>query len=164
MKKLSLAMLKLLPNAKWISIDDTIENLTMLDGTRKPTENEINEKIKELDFKDLKIKKTNEINIACRNQIIGGFKSSAKGDEYTYQSDEVDQLNLIGAVTTGVRQKIKCSSDDGLTWQWLDHLNSEIKQVLKDGAVTKATYLQKAAQLKNQVSTESLDQLDQIKW
>ncbi len=119
----------------------------------------LNEKVKES-----RENKTNEINKDCKKAIISGFKSSAKEIEYKYESDEVDQLNLIGAATTGVRQNIKCSSDNGATWQWIDHLSSEIKQVLKDGAISKATYLKKAALLKEQISTASLEQLDQIKW
>lgn len=115
-------------------------------------------------LKEERARKTNEINLACRNEIIGGFKSSAKGDEYLYRSTELDQMNLIGQVATGVRQNVKGSSDNGLTWKRLDHLNSELKQLLKDGATIVDTLKEKAFQLKNQISTASLEQLDQIKW
>lgn len=119
----------------------------------------------ETDIDKLKENKTLSINIICKESIISGFKSSAKGIKYAYESDEIDQLNLIGAATTGVSQNIKCSSDDGLTWQWINHLSSEIKQVLKDGAISKATYLEKAALLKDQISKSiTIEQLEQIKW
>ncbi len=148
-----------IPTQKNIYEYTDLFNEFLADGGMVEDVKTLNEKVKES-----KEHKINEINKACKESIVSGFKSSAKEIEYKYESDEVDQLNLIGAVTTGVRQNIKCSSDNGLTWQWIDHLSSEIKQVLKDGAISKATYLQKAALLKEQISTASLEQLDQIKW
>ncbi len=118
-----------------------------------------------LSFEELKNIKIQEINQACKKAIISGFKSLAKEIEYKYESDEVDQLNLIGAVTTGVRQNIKCSSDNGVTWQWIDHLSSEVKDVFDDGVNHKNEMLIKASTLKNQVLTvPTVEEINKIVW
>ena len=106
-----------------------------------------------------------EINLSCQKEIESGFKSNALGESHLYQSDKQDQLNLVGVVTSGVAQPFKCSVDGGESWEWIEHTHEQLKQVLSDGAVVKATLLQKAGLLKAQVSSaSSVEELDAIEW
>lgn len=114
---------------------------------------------------NLKLSKTNTINIFCKQAIESGFISAALGTEHKYESEEIDQLNLIGAVSSGVSQPIKCSEDGGETWGYKVHTNTQLKTVLKDGAKIKAEYLQKASVLKEQIkNATSLEELEPINW
>jgi hypothetical protein len=114
---------------------------------------------------NLKLSKTNTINMSCKQAIESGFISAALGTEHKYESEEIDQLNLIGAVSSGISQSIKCSEDGGETWGYKIHTNTQLKTVLKDGAKIKAEYLQKASVLKEQIkNTTSLEELEQINW
>ncbi|MDY0320426.1 MAG: hypothetical protein RBR23_01710 [Arcobacteraceae bacterium] len=114
---------------------------------------------------ELKASKTNTINISCKQAIESGFISAALGTEHKYESEEIDQLNLIGAVSSGVSQPIKCSEDGGETWGYKVHTNTQLKTVLKDGAKIKAEYLQKASVLKEQIkNATSLEELEPINW
>lgn len=101
----------------------------------------------------LKIEKIEKVNSDIKALILSGFTSSALGDSHKYQSDETDQLNLIGAVTSGVDQAFKCSSDDGITWEWKLHTIEQLQTVLKDGAIYKNKLLEDASILKSQIQT-----------
>lgn len=104
-------------------------------------------------LKELKATKTNEVNKSVKAFIIAGFDSSALGPSHKYQSDETDQLNLIGVVSGGIGQKFKCSADGGKTWEWKFHSAEQLKEVLKDGADTKTQLLENATVLKNSIAT-----------
>ena len=132
-----------------------------------------------LSFKDfrtldeLKLSKISEINNACSKQIISGFTSTALDTAtpttYHYQSEQTDQLNLIGLVSGGVDDVLKCSKDDGngnpTTWNYELHTIAQLTQVLNDGKAYKISLLTKAANLKAQVEAAATqDELDAIVW
>ena len=116
-------------------------------------------------FDTLQTQKLGYINSSCKQAIESGFASSALGNSHTYQSEEVDQLNLIGAVSSGVAQPFKCSADGGETWEYKVHTNEQLKTVLGDGAIVKAEFLQKANNLKAQIArATTVAELDAIVW
>ena len=104
-------------------------------------------------FKNSKDAKTNEINTACATQITSGFTSLALGTIRTYQSQELDQLNLIGVVTGGTDDYFKCAKtvNGKLVWSYEMHTAVQLKQVLNDGKAHKQALLQKAGTLKAKV-------------
>lgn len=87
------------------------------------------------------------INAACAATITSGFTSSALGTLHTYDSEETDQINLIGAMSLGIDLPYKCADADGIKAFRL-HTASQLKQVAIDGATVKLAALEKASALK----------------
>lgn len=125
--------------------------------------------------------KSEELSSSCQQAIISGFESNALGTARMYDSDEVDQLNLIGAVAntspTATASElagytIYYASRDVTTGEKSYNLHSytQIRQVLSDGANVKLTHLQKFFMLKMQVYSTTinnladLSQLELIVW
>ena len=127
----------------------------------------------EFSIEEIKSQKINEINTLCSGQIISGFTSialdTATPTTYHYQSEQIDQLNLIGLVSGGVDDVLKCSKDDGngnpTTWNYELHTIAQLTQVLNDGKAYKISLLTKAADLKVQVEAAATQaELDAIVW
>lgn len=57
---------------------------------------------------DYIVHKIIDFSILAKGEIIAGFESSALGFPHWYDSQTEDQLNLIGAVTTGVTMPYSC--------------------------------------------------------
>jgi len=117
---------------------------------------------------ELKASKTNEINSACAKAITSGFTSSALGTPHTYQSEQTDQLNLIGVVTAGQDDYFKCGVTDAngnVTWNYELHTIVQLQQVLADGKAHKQVLLQKANTLKAQVASAiTVADVEAIAW
>ena len=99
--------------------------------------------------------KTIKINADCETTIISHFSSNALGSFHYYQSDRDDQINIMGLVTTGVDDLLKCgfkNDDESITWEWKPHTKEQLKNVFDDGSAYKKEQLLRAANLKNQVS------------
>ena len=105
----------------------------------------------EISISDVRNKVLDLINSECEKQIISGFESSALGDTYIYDSDTVDQLNLIGSVATGGTVLYKCTRKSDGKRDFYSHTNSQMKKVLNDAANRKIALLQKCYQLKQSV-------------
>lgn len=113
---------------------------------------------------EAKLVRTAGINNACAAEITGGFVSSALGTPHTYDSEETDQLNLIGAASMGVDIPYKCADASGIK-DFRLHTPAQLKQVLADGATVKLTALQKAAVLKAQVAAAgTVDEVEAVGW
>jgi len=116
----------------------------------------------------LKESKTSEINSACSKAITSGFTSSALGTSYSYQSEQTDQLNLIGVVTAGQDDYFKCGVADAngnITWNYELHTIAQLQQVLGDGKVHKQGLLQKANTLKAQVTgATTVKDVEAVVW
>jgi len=112
--------------------------------------------------------KISEINTLCGKAITSGFTSSALGSAHTYQSEQTDQLNLIGIVTAGQDDYFKCGVEDAdgnITWNYEMHTIAQLQQVLEDGKVHKQTLLQKANTLKAQVASAiTVADVEAIVW
>jgi len=117
---------------------------------------------------ELKASKTSEINTSCSKAITSGFTSSALGTPHTYQSDQTDQLNLIGVVAAGTDDYFKCGVTDAngnITWNYELHTIAQLQQVLADGKAHKQALLQKANTLKVQVaSATTVAEVEAIVW
>jgi hypothetical protein len=121
-----------------------------------------------------KTKKTQEINTACATQIIGGFTSNAVdvAIDRHYQSEETDQLNLIGIVAGGIDDLFKAGIKDinfatngVITWSYEPHTIAQLVKVLNDGKAYKKTLLQKAYTLKARVEVAiTIAQVDAVAW
>jgi len=122
--------------------------------------------VKEL--KELKKIAKQDINSACAKAITSGFTSSALGTQHTYQSEQIDQLNLIGVVTAGQDDYFKCGVEDAdgnVTWNYEKHTIAQLQQVLQDGKVHKQGLLQKANTLKTQVANATtVKDVEAIVW
>ena len=108
----------------------------------------------ELDTKILELaksKKIQELSDACESSIISGFESSAVGEAHIYDSEAVDQINLIGAVTStaptpaepmGYSIYYACRDVATGAKEYHEHTHFQLRQVLADGAQVKLTHLQ----------------------
>lgn len=93
-----------------------------------------------LPLDEYKALKVIEISNAAGAQITTGFTSDALGTTHTYGGKSTDQLNLIGAVSSGVDMPFPCA-DAGGVWDRRVHTNAQLKQALVDGSVYKQTVL-----------------------
>ena len=131
-----------------------------------PTSNVFEKK----DFRELeeiRNEKIEEINKACEIEIISGFTSTALGDEYLYQSDRDDQLNLMGLVANQKDNYLKCGiyENKKFNWDYKIHTIDQLKNVLADGAEYKLKILTKANILKNNINNSiPLEEIDRIIW
>lgn len=108
--------------------------------------------------------KIEAINASCRAQIVGGFSSAALGAPHTYDSEEADQLNLIGAIALNSDLPYRCTDAAGLK-DFRPHTAAQLKQVAADGAAVKLAALEKAALLKVSVlAVNDIAALAAIKW
>lgn len=107
-----------------------------------------------LDAKILEItknRKIQELSDKCEAAIISGFESSAVGEPHIYDSEAVDQINLIGAVAStaptptepmGYPIYYACRDVATGTKEYHEHSHFQLRQVLADGAQVKLTHLQ----------------------
>jgi hypothetical protein len=104
------------------------------------------------------------INTACAAAITGGFTSSALGALHTYDSEETDQINLIGAVSLGIDMPYKCADAAGIKAFRL-HTAAQLKQVAIDGATVKLAALEKASALKARVvAAGTVGEVEVVVW
>ena len=131
------------------------------------TEEELAELLKPT-LKQAKKQKISEINGKCKQEIEAGVASSALGSEHIYQSEPVDQINLMGVVLAGQDSLFKCGVKDdkgNITWSYKQHTIAQLQQVLQDGKVHKQGLLQKANTLKTQVANATtVKDVEAIVW
>lgn len=122
----------------------------------------------------LKREKTISLSEDCKQIIISGFTSSALGSSMLYDSEEVDQLNLIGTVSTTAPTPAAASGYDSLyacrdvgtgIKEYRLHTHYQLRQVMSDGAIFKMQQLQKFHLLRIQVeSATTEEEINGIKW
>lgn len=113
----------------------------------------------------LRSEKEIDININCASDITGGFESNALGSVHFYQSEQEDQINLIGCVAGGLDEIFKCKNSIGVqVWEYRLHTATQLKQVLNDGKTIKQAHLQKALSLKDGIKTASSEELTTTNW
>lgn len=127
------------------------------------------------DTKDAKVK---ELSLACEKEIIGGFESSALGSPAIYDSERVDQLNLIGAATAtgpvpGVPEGFQGPYAvrpviDGVIQpkQYIMHSYGQLRTVLLDGFNFKLARLQKFNDKRDFINNVAvtLADVDAVTW
>lgn len=122
----------------------------------------------------LKRNKIIDLSNSCEKAIIGGFISNALGDEHLYDSEEVDQINLIGAVaSTGPTPEfpngysIYYATRDISTniKSYIEHSYAQLRKVMDDGAQFKLNHLQRFHLLRTQVEVAvDEEQINAIIW
>jgi hypothetical protein len=103
-----------------------------------------------LSFAQMQTAQIGVLTIACGEQIVGGFQSSALGSAHTYPSKPLDQQNLTASVLASVMPNLPsgwttpfwCMDSKGV-WTTQPHTAAQIQQAGIDG---KAAIL--AAQVK----------------
>lgn len=69
-------------------------------------------------------------------QILAGFESDALGTTHSYGGKKTDQLNLIGAASSGVDLPFPCADADG-NWERRVHTPAQFQEVVADGSAHK---------------------------
>lgn len=164
------ALQELRPNSNW-RIDNDV--LTWLDDVQsRPTDEEINLKIKELELQIPKKEKLISINTECNKAIVSGFKSSALGSDYFYYSTIEEQSTLTSLITLGIDSNFKCQKINvvdnvevkGNRVQ-VPHTLAQLKQVLADGAIHIKTQIDRKDLLESQINAvTTAEELELIEW
>lgn len=115
---------------------------------------------------DYKKAKIAEFSGLARNEIIAGFASSALGSVHWYDSDETDQLNLIGAVTAGTDMMYSCRvGNASAPKEYKQHTHAQLLTVINDGKDIKLGILQNFNTKKGQIlAAADKAAVDTITW
>lgn len=145
-------------------------NIVHIIGDPLPTQNE-------LDTALLSNVQTNQIEAMsqqCAKMITSGFSSAALGSDHWYDSEEVDQLNLIGATTTtspsiqdpnGTSIYYACRQLSNGQKTYTLHTHEQLRQVLSDGAIFKLAMLQKFFTKKQYIlGLTSIAAIENVSW
>ena len=109
---------------------------------------ELDAKLLEM-WKEFKIRQLSE---ECESVIVAGFSSDAKGYAHWYDSEPVDQINLLGALLTTMPNPLQpdggtiyyaCRDLNETMKEYEPHTFAEITKVVADGAAFKLMNLQK---------------------
>jgi len=115
-----------------------------------------------------------ELSEYCEQIISGGFISSALGDEYRYDSQLVDQINLMGSLLATMPSAANPNGNitpyksvhlaDGKA-EYRPHTFANICQVLADGATWKLVNLQKFFVIKQTILQMSdMNEIIMVQW
>lgn len=146
------------------------DNITWLNPEQQIPKNILDEKR----IARLKKDKINDLSNKCEQAIIGGFISNALGIDHLYDSEEVDQINLIGAVAStgpipanpnGYSIYYACRDVNTGIKSYLEHSYLQLRQVMDDGAQFKLGHLQRFHALRTQVQEAiTEEQINAINW
>ena len=118
-----------------------------------------------LSIDDIKAIKIQELNAACHNAIISGFESDALGTPHHYDSEETDQMNLIGSVLLGVSVLYVCTNLQTKLKAPVEHTNTQLREVMADGAEMKQNMLVKYHTLVHKVTlSQTPSEIEKIVW
>lgn len=131
------------------------ENLQRVPEGALPSKNELDANI----LQYLKQQHILELSEQCQVKIISGFTSNALGVTYLYDSEDVDQINLLGSLLTTAPTT---EYPDGITTDYATrsvvmplmgnavnpkiyrpHTHFQLRRVAYDGAVFKLTWLKR---------------------
>lgn len=120
-------------------------------------------------FENAKNAKIAELNKACDEELLS-FKSSALGEEYTYDLATEDQINYMGLAMANTDAFMRCYKVDengeiiGYK-QNLPHTATQIQQAYADGAAHKIAQIAKCGTLKEQVEkAQTIAEINAVKW
>ena len=136
-------------------------NLIYVSGDPMPSQADLDA----ADFLEYKANHILSLSAACRSEIVNGFTSDALGTTHWYDSEEVDQLNLIGSVTSGDDMDYGCRETEGGDKVYKFHTNWQLQKVIQDGRDMKLTKLQSFSTKKAQVLAATTQaEVDAITW
>jgi hypothetical protein len=159
--------------AHCIGDDGIYSNITWDGGDPLPPEQELLDLI----LLETKSKKINEHSNYCAQLILSGFTSNALGSPHGYDSEDVDQINILGALAaSGPRP----SHPDGVSLPYaarpivdgvympkiyIAHTHEQLKQVVVDGAAYKLGCLQHFNELRDDVNAAAtLQEVEAVVW
>lgn len=137
-----------------------------------------NEKLKKVEVDEkkelsiLKKSKLNEINSLCELSIVGGFKSSALGEEYFYYSTLEEQTTLSSLINLGFDSNFKAqkiSLVEGVEVKeerkQYPHTLAQLRQILIDGAIHIKTQIDRKDELEVLINNATtVEELELIEW
>ena len=150
------------------------ENLVWEGGDKLPSKEVLDVAI----LQQMRDKKIAEMSQACETEITGGFISEALGTPGVYDSEQVDQLNIIGT-TTACAPSIEAPEGypypyavreiiDGVVQpkKYVVHTYAQLRRVLFDGAQFKIVRLQKFNMKRDWITnnTVTADDINAITW
>ncbi len=129
-----------------------------------------NEPLKTID--ELKALKLSTINNLCELSIVGGFKSSALGEEYFYYSTLEEQTTLNSLINLGFDSNFKAqkiSLVEGVEVKeerkQYPHTLAQLRQILIDGAIHIKTQIDKKDELEVLINNATTaEELELIEW
>ena len=119
------------------------------------------------DIEVIRASKISSINNACENAIISNFVVNIFGNDYLYQSQRDDQLNLQGLILDGEDDFFKCKVKNNITavWELKPHTIAELIMVGKALKNHVKINTEKAYQLKTQINNSTTAaELELINW
>jgi hypothetical protein len=133
-------------------------------------QNELEAKILEL----AKERRTAEISQDCENHIMSGFVSDALGTPYIYDSEFVDQVDLVGALITvspydgdtgGYTIYYACRDVSTGVKNYHVHTYHNLRKVIFDSSQFKLENLQIFHMKRVMISLcDTIEQVDEITW
>ena len=99
-----------------------------------------------------------KINKLSQRDIISGIKLNDK----IYDTTLEDQINLIGAVVSGLDIDFPCIKEGSYEKENISHTSSQMKNILKRTIEVKNSILIKARELKNKIKSLDKDQLIEL--
>jgi hypothetical protein len=114
---------------------------------------------------DVKNARISEFSQRCRKRLLSGFDSSALGSAHHYDSEETDQMNLLGAVLTESTVYYVCTDlKTGLKTP-IEHTAEQMRIVLMDGAKIKQDCLSKYHELANRIkSAQTIEAVNAVTY
>lgn len=88
-----------------------------------------------------------DINQACELAITSGFTSTALGEEFLYNSQVEDQLNLSGIIQAAIDSPYACRDAQGVK-AYRPHTAAQLREVGNDFTAFKLQLLQRSHDLK----------------
>lgn len=155
--------------------DEVYENIQWTGGDPLPTADELN-KASLTEHKEMKI---TELSNACAQQIISGFESAALGAPHLYDSEAVDQLNIVGSFSATTPDATSPEGSqtyhavrpiiDGIPQmkEYKLHDNIQMKKVLLDGVAFKLVKLSRFNDLRNEIlanEERTIAEINDITW
>lgn len=140
-------------NSQWIEYAIEIDLQTML----------VNELITLDKAKEILIEKVNKL---CYEKIINGYTSDALGENYIYQSKEIDQfntfVNMYDSMSSNTPVLQRCVRLSNGVDEFVLHTPEQIQQVFKEGKNYILNLLQRCKTLKNMVESSTSETITTI--
>lgn len=155
--------------------DGGYANLVWEGGAPLPSEAEL----MAAHLKDHKETKIQELSDDCAKDIVSGFVSAALGTEHLYDSEPVDQLNIVGSYVATTPDTINPQGSQTYhasrpiingapqLKEYKLHDNVQMKKVIMDGVAFKLAKLTRFNNMRNEIlvnTTRTAEEIAAITW